>query len=74
MMQEIGRHQSHKNETLGGNVVWLRNKHMRQILDTKQNLKTSKKNGKIVDVLQTDAIRYLVNFSAIRKVRDQAIK
>lgn len=74
MMQEIKTHQSHKNETLEGNVAWLKNKHMRQILDTKQNLKTSKTNGKIIDVLQTDPIRYLVSFSTIRKVRGQAIR
>ena len=74
MIQEIRRHQSHKNETLEGNVAWLKNKHMRQILDTKQNLKTSKTNEKIIDVLQTDPTRYLVNFSTIRKVRDQAIR
>ena len=74
MMQEIRTHQSHKNETLEDNVAWLKNKHMRQILDTKQNLKTSKTNGKIIDVLQTDPIRYLVSFSTIRKVRDQAIR
>ena len=27
MIQEVRRHQSHKNETLEGNVAWLKNKH-----------------------------------------------